>query len=142
VEQISKRNPLRFSVLLLMIYFRYQFCDFPIQSPEIGEKKDRRGLSLKICFDRRKKTFVPNSGCIGILDNINGTLVITSHNNTYPGIGGRLPIAILDLICPWNPTCIMIQHPIQKFRLRPNRKFLLLHYWRCFRHFNWFSLSV
>ena len=36
----------------------------------------------------------------------------------------------------------MIQHPIQKLRQRPNRKFLLFHYWRCFRHFNWFSPSV
>ena len=127
-----------------MAYFRYQNCNRPHQPSENRRKKvwDRRGLRLKICFDRREKTFVPNSGCIGILDNINGTLVITSYNNTYPGIGRRVLIASLDLIRPWNPACIMIQHPIQKLRQRPNRKFLLFHYWRCFRHFNWFSPSV
>ena len=38
--------------------------------------------------------FLPDSSCIGILDNIKGTLVITSHNNTYPGIGGSIETSI------------------------------------------------
>ena len=56
-----------------------------------------KGLRLKICFD----PFLPDSSCIGILNNIKGALVITSHNNTYPGIGGRArerPISSLDSI--------------------------------------------